>query len=135
MQLVVTVDAEEDQWGLAPPSAASVTNIQQIPALQKVFYDHHIVPTYLLTYPVANDEKAAAVFRDLLDAGQCEIGMHCHPWNTPPYEETINRRNTMLCNLLASLQRDKVRRLQELIAKQFDRPPSGLSERAMGIWS
>ena len=123
MQLVVTIDAEEDQWGLAPSSAASVTNIQQIPALQKVFYEHHVVPTYLLTYPVANDEKAAAIFRDLLDAGQCEIGMHCHPWNTPPYEETINRRNSMLCNLPASLQRNKVRRLQELIAKQFDRSP------------
>ena len=109
--------------GPSPYGGLTVTNIRKIPELQKVFEDYHVVPTYLLTYPVANDESAAAVFRDLLDAGQCEIGMHCHPWNTPPYEETINRRNTMLCNLPASLQRDKVRRLQELIAKQFDRPP------------
>ena len=73
--------------------------------------DHHVVPTYLLTYPVTQDEKAAAVFQDLLDAGRCEIGMHCHPWNTPPYQEVMNRYNSMLCNLPASLQLEKLQRL------------------------
>ena len=92
MELVVTIDAEEDQWGVTPSGTPSVTNIQQVPALQLLLNDYHIVPTYLLTYPVANDEKAAAVFRELLDAGQCEIGMHCHPWTTPPHEEGIALR-------------------------------------------
>ena len=115
MELVVTVDAEEDQWGLAPSGIASATNIQQIPALQKIFNDHHVVPTYLLTYPVAQDEKAAAVFQDLLGAGRCEIGMHCHPWNTPPYQEVMNRYNSMLCNLPASLQLEKLQRLHETL--------------------
>ena len=48
MEFVVTVDAEEDQWGLAPSGTASVMNIQQIPALQKMFDAYHVVPTYLL---------------------------------------------------------------------------------------
>ncbi len=123
MELVVTVDAEEDQWGLAPSGTASATNIQQIPTLQKLFNDYHVVPTYLLTHPVANDEKATAVLRDLLDAGQCEIGMHCHPWNTPPYQETLNRYNSMLCNLPPSLQLEKLQRLHEALHRGFERPP------------
>jgi hypothetical protein len=123
MELVITVDAEEDQWGVAPSGAASVTNIQEVRTLQKLFNEHQVVPTYLLTYPVANDEQAAAVFQDLLDVGQCEIGMHCHPWNTPPYQEPVNRRNSMLCNLPPSLQLEKLQRLHEVISKRFGRPP------------
>ena len=123
MELVVTIDAEEDQWGVTPSGTPSVTNIQQVPALQLLLNDYHIVPTYLLTYPVANDEKAAAVFRELLDAGQCEIGMHCHPWTTPPHEEAVNRHNSMLCNLPRTLQMEKLRRLHEMIQRRFDRAP------------
>jgi hypothetical protein len=123
VDLVITVDAEEDQWGPAPWGAASATNIEEIPKLQRLFNDHHIVPTYLLTYPIAQDEQAAAVFRDLLESGQCEIGMHCHPWNTPPYQEIMSRHNSMLCNLPASLQLEKVQRLHEILCKQFGRTP------------
>ena len=123
MELVVTVDAEEDQWGPARSGITSVTNIREVETLQKLFNDHHVVPTYLLTYPVVQDEKAAAVFRGLLDAGQCEVGMHCHPWNTPPYQETMSRHNSMLCNLPPSLQWEKLLRLHEMLHMRFERPP------------
>ncbi|MEX5219886.1 MAG: glycosyltransferase [Nitrospiraceae bacterium] len=108
---------------MTPSGPPSVTNIQQVPALQTLLSDHHIVPTYLLTFPVANDEKAAAVFRQLLEAGQCEIGMHCHPWTSPPHEEVLNRHNSMLCNLPRTLQMEKLRRLHEMIQHRFDRAP------------
>jgi hypothetical protein len=123
MELVVTVDAEEDQWGLVPSGRMSVTNIREVPALQNIFNDHHVVPTYLLTHPVAADDEASSVFRALVDAGQCEIGMHCHPWNTPPYQEPISRRNSMLCNLPLSLQSEKLEQLHDLIVKRFGLPP------------
>jgi hypothetical protein len=117
-----------------PPSGIpSVTNIQQVPALQLLLNDHHIVPTYLLTYPVANDEKAAAVFRELLDAGQCEIGMHCHPWTTPPREEALNRHNSMLCNLPRTLQMEKLKRLHEMIQRRFDRAPQAFRSGRWGF--
>ncbi len=123
MELVVTIDAEEDQWGPTPSGLATVTNIQQVPALQAILNEYQVVPTYLLTYPVANDEKAAAVFRHLRDAGQCEIGMHCHPWNTPPYEEAMSRHNSMLCNLPESLQGEKMTRLHKTIERHFAAAP------------
>lgn len=123
MQLVVTIDAEEDQWGPSPYNGSTVTNIGKIPELQRVFEEYRVVPTYLLTYPVAADPKTSAIFRELQAAGQCEIGMHCHPWNTPPYEESINRYNSMLCNLPASLQLKKVQRLYEMVSTQIGTAP------------
>ena len=123
MELVVTIDVEEDQWGAATSGCATTTNVKEVPALQDIFNGYHVVPTYLLTYPVAADRRAVTVLRNLFDQGRCEIGMHCHPWNTPPYVETISRRNSMLCNLPGSVQREKLQRLHELITRRFDRPP------------
>ena len=87
MKLVVTVDVEEDQWGIIPPCDATVRNVRRLPTLQRLFNDFGIVPTYLLTYPVVSDPHASRHPATILDGGECEIGTHCHPWTTPPYEE------------------------------------------------
>ena len=49
--------------------------------------------------------------------------MHCHPWNTPPYQEAMNRHNSMLCNLPPSLQLEKLQCLHETLRRRFERPP------------
>ena len=49
--------------------------------------------------------------------------MHCHPWNTPPYQEAMNRHNSMLCNLPPSLQLEKLQCLHETLHRRFERPP------------
>lgn len=123
MKLVVTIDAEEDQWGWAPSGRLSTENIQHIPALQNLFEAYGVIPTYLLTYPVAADSVAAGLFREMSEAGRCEVGMHCHPWTTPPHEELISRYNSMLCNLPPSLQFRKLQQLCDLLCEQVGRPP------------
>lgn len=115
MKLVVTVDVEEDQWGITPPCQATVNNVYRLPILQRLFGEFGIVPTYLLTYPVVDDARAVGMLRGMLNAGGCEIGTHCHPWNTPPYTERLNRDNSMLCNLPPALQFEKLQRLHEAI--------------------
>ncbi|MBA5872882.1 MAG: hypothetical protein GDA68_23300, partial [Nitrospira sp. CR2.1] len=123
MKLVVTVDVEEDQWGITPPCQATVENVYRLPTLQRLFGEFGIVPTYLLTYPVVRDTRAAALLRGMLDAGECEIGAHCHPWNTPPHEERLTTFNSMLSNLPPSLQCEKLQRLHEAIEETFDMTP------------
>ena len=114
MKLVVTVDVEEDQWGIIPPHYATVQNVYRLPWLQKLLHEFGIIPTYLLTHPVVSDPRAVAILREIMEGGGCEIGMHCHPWNTPPYEESLNKRNSMLCNLPRALQFEKLQRLHTL---------------------
>lgn len=123
MKLVVTVDVEEDQWGIIPPHYATVQNVYRLPWLQKLLHEFGIIPTYLLTHPVVSDPRAVAILREIMEGGGCEIGMHCHPWNTPPYEESLNKRNSMLCNLPRALQFEKLQRLHDAIQNSFDMTP------------
>ncbi len=123
MKLVVTVDVEEDQWGITPPRYATVHNVARLPTLQQLLDEFGIIPTYLLTYPVVADPHAVATLRGILDGGGCEIGTHCHPWNTPPYEECLNKHNSMLCNLPPTLQFEKLQRLHEAIEANFEMTP------------
>jgi peptidoglycan/xylan/chitin deacetylase (PgdA/CDA1 family) len=123
VKLVVTIDVEEDQWGVIPSRYATVHNVQRLPQLQELLRGFGIVPTYLLTHPVASNATAVAVLRDLASAGDCEIGTHCHPWNTPPFEEPVNKYNSMLCNLPELLQFRKLQRLHEVIQNNLEVTP------------
>jgi hypothetical protein len=69
----------------------------------------------------------------ILDDGKCEIGMHCHPWNTPPFNknEVVREQDTMLCNLPADLIDEKLEHLHEAICQNFETRP--VSFRA-GRW-
>jgi len=49
--------------------------------------------------------------------------MHCHPWNTPPFEEVPNEENSMLCNLPADLVGKKLTVLHNIIVEKFGITP------------
>lgn len=123
MRLVITVDVEEDQWGMRKERHSTTENIRQIPLLTDLFRDFDIVPTYLLTFPVVSDDGALAIVRHAYDSGRCEIGMHCHAWTTPPFQEPLTRPNSMLCNLDPWLQQRKLHRLYETIATRVRTRP------------
>jgi len=123
VKLFITVDVEEDQWGITPPRYVTVDNVRHLPTLHKLFQKFGIEPTYLLTYPVAMDAHAIGILREMLEAGVCEIGSHCHPWNTPPYDELLNKYNSMLCNLPSTLQFEKLQRLHKGIHDNFGTNP------------
>ena len=119
MKLIVTIDTEEDNWGNYSPTDYSLRNIDRLPALQALFNQYAVRPTYLITYPVATTEKTVRILSDLLKEGNCEIGTHCHPWNTPPYEEQCSEQNSMLSNLPEDLQYRKLRFLHNSIKQNF----------------
>jgi len=119
MQLIVTVDTEEDSWGNVRAPHYAVENIEALPALQKLCDTLGAKPTYLVTYPVVTNATAAATLRTLVEAGNCEIGAQWHPWNTPPFEEPESKWNTMLCNLPDELQHKKMATLHEAIERHL----------------
>lgn len=124
MNLVVTVDAEEDNWAEFRPTGQTVHNIDRIPELQRLFEEFDVAPAYLVTYPVVVDETASSIFHSVLAGGRCEIGTHCHPWNTPPFEESHHlARDSMLCNLPPALQYAKIWRLHETIERTLGAKP------------
>lgn len=119
MKLILTVDTEEDTWGNVRASRYGVENIGALPAFQTLCDELGARPTYLVTYPVVTNETAAAILRSLVEAGNCEVGAQCHPWNTPPFDEPESKRNTMLCNLPEELQHKKMTTLHEAIERHL----------------
>ena len=119
MKLILTIDTEEDNWGDYRPTGHTVRNIDRIPELQRICDAFVVRPTYLVSYPVVEDDRAVSILRGILDRGGCEIGTHCHPWNTPPFEGESNAWNSMLCNLPPSLQYRKIQTLHDLILRRF----------------
>lgn len=119
MKLVITIDTEEDNWGDYSSAGQTLQNIDRIPYLQELFDAFNVKPTYLITYPVATDDKCVGMLGDIEKSGRCEIGMHCHPWNTPPFEEELNANNSMLSNLPRDLQYRKMSILHDTIATNF----------------
>lgn len=103
MHLLVGIDTEGDnQWDAAARSKQTFENIYALPRLHALFARHGVRPTYVITYPVAVDPRAAEVLRTLRAGGDCEIGAHHHAWETPPctpedvqrhpYASTLPRR-------------------------------------------
>ena len=52
--------------------------------MHSIFGRHGVRPTYVVTWPVATDERSRQVLRFLKLRGDCEIGAHHHAWETPP---------------------------------------------------
>jgi hypothetical protein len=132
MKLIVTIDVEEDNWGEFIPIGYSLENIKKIHGLQKLFDQYDVKPTYLINYPVATDKFSIEMFKSFLAEGKCEIGMHCHPWNTPPFVEEHNAFSSMMSNLPAELQFSKLKVLKETIVNNLGVNP--VSYRA-GRWA
>jgi hypothetical protein len=132
VKLVVTVDTEEDNWGSVRLSRYSCENIARIPAVQELFDHFDVTPTYLITYPVVTDDQAASILKAVSDAKGCEIGAHCHPWNTPPLTEENTAANSMLCNLPAASQYAKMKCLHEAIRTRFGVEPISFKSGRFG---
>ncbi|HUY91153.1 MAG TPA: hypothetical protein VMV10_20610 [Pirellulales bacterium] len=107
MYFTVTVDTEEEwDWGDGwPTSRPQVTNIQALPRFQQLCARYGARPTYFVNLAVLEDPKACAVILDLASRDDCEIGMHIHPWNTPPIldHRPATARDTFLHNLREDL--------------------------------
>jgi hypothetical protein len=115
----ITIDTEEDDWGDYRSSGFSLNAVHQLFRVQDIFNAYRAIPTYLITYPVVKDEAARAFFLDNLAKNRCEIGAHCHPWNTPPFEEEINEWHSMLCNLPYSTVKNKIATLKDEISQSL----------------
>lgn len=131
MNLLVTIDTEEDNWQVLSNEPYTTTNIEELPNLQRLCDSYRIKPTYLVTYQVASNLNAANILKTLYQSKSCDIGAHCHPWNTPPLEEDKSKKNTMLCHLNTELQLKKLTLLRDTIRNNIGITP--LSFRA-GRW-
>lgn len=131
VKVAITIDTEEDLWGEYTPAPCPVENIDSIPLVQDIFDRYDAIPTYLVNYPVMIDDRASRLLQGIMEKGRCELGTHCHPWNTPPYGNNASEKATMLCNLEEDSVKRKIENLHEAFVARFGMTP--VSFRA-GRW-
>jgi hypothetical protein len=124
----VTVDTEEEwDWGGDYPTAnLSVRNIDHLPRFQEACDRHGAAVTYFVNYAVMADPAARRVILDLAGRPRVEIGLHVHPWNTPPgvRADRVPARETFIANLPPDLIRAKLESVYALFAQSGLRPTS-----------
>ena len=99
-RIAVTIDTEEEwDWASGYPTGPTrVTNIQRLPALQEILDRHGAKATYFTNHAVLSDASAREVMLKLSYNPNVEIGLHIHPWNTPPLSsvEHVSPRESFL---------------------------------------
>src|SRR3989454_5429305 len=129
--VVVSVDTEEDNW---VPARTGITldNIKALPRLSRFFGALDVRATFFTTYQVATDPRAADILREIAAGGGAEIGAHLHPWNTPPVEEALSGRNTLMKNLAPGLQLAKLECLTAALGDVFGAAPTAFRAGRFG---
>jgi hypothetical protein len=89
MQLVISIDVEEEGlfFGHYPRTPPGVTNVAALERLAFIPREFGLPLTLLVTYQVARDPDACRVLAGWRDRHGAEIGVHLHPWNTPPFAD------------------------------------------------
>jgi hypothetical protein len=100
--VMTTVDTEEEwDWsGPFPMEGAPVTNVGHLDRFQSLCERHGIAATYFTNHAVMADPAGRAVIQSLAGRPGAEIGLHIHPWNTPPLKPggAVTTRDTYLHN-------------------------------------
>lgn len=115
---VVTVDTEEEwNWNSGwPTGKPSVENIALLADFQDHCDRHHAAVTYFANHAVLDDDRAADTLLAIAGRRGVEIGMHIHPWNTPPLsDDPATARNSFLENL----EPDVIRAKLETVYRRF----------------
>lgn len=123
--LVVIHTEEEFDWGKPfDPQATGVRHMQHLHRAQDLFRKHGVRPTYVIDYPIADQQDAWGQLKPWADAGEAEIGAHCHPWVSPPVDETVDRHNSYPGNLPRELEAAKLKTLSERIEQSLGHRPT-----------
>lgn len=124
----VTVDTEEEwDWDSGWPTRdLAVRNIRHLPEFQATCARHGAAVTYFTNWAVLDNAQARKTVLDLAAQRGAEIGMHIHPWNTPPltHSGSVTARATFLHNLAEGVIDAKLTTVYELFRECGLKPTS-----------
>lgn len=118
---VITIDTESDnQWNVE--NVQSTKNSKYIPRFQELCEKYYFRPVYLVDYSMANDEFLVEYLSECVYRGACEIGMHLHAWDTPPFVsfDKKSENRPYLVEYPEEIMEAKIKTLNELLNAKFD---------------
>ncbi|MBV1917857.1 MAG: polysaccharide deacetylase family protein [Sphingomonadaceae bacterium] len=125
-RFLVTVDTEEEfDWdapmGRTSHSLGAVPRLREFQAFCET---RDVVPLYLIDYPIATSPEAIQILKPAAEDGRAEIGLHLHPWVSPPFNEELSDYNSYAGNLTQEQEREKFNQLRDVIEENFGVRPT-----------
>lgn len=119
--LTVVVDTEEEfDWDHPfNPKERGLESINYLPLAQQLHENYGVVPTYVVDYPIVDDDNGVAILKNCISGGRALIGAHLQPWVNPPFGEAEEFVNTYPGNLPFALEYNKLARLTEMLQAKF----------------
>jgi hypothetical protein len=123
--VLVGIDTEaDDQWSADGRARNAVRNAERLPALQALFDEFGVRPTYVCTWEMATRAQSAPILRALGQSGRCELGTHLHPWSSPPFRAEDLRAHSYPHNLPPELLARQLRELTQAIEEHLGVRPT-----------
>ena len=131
---IITVDTEGDNlWDYHDGDEIKTENTLAIPRFQELCEQYGFKPVYLTNYEMICDDRFVDYIKPKADSGLCEVGIHVHAWNNPPYYELKREYsgNPYLIEYPSDIMRQKFAVTYNLIKERIGIAP--VSHRA-GRW-
>ena len=131
LYLLVGIEVEAcNQHPAATPPGQRSGHLSALTRLHALAQRLRVRPTYLVTYSVARDARAASMLREMRDGRDSEIGAYHEAWETPPCSEEDLRRRPYALQLPAGQFAAQVASLTDAIGMAVgERPLSYRSGR------
>lgn len=119
-KLIVTVDTEESfDWRDFENEKHDVCDTGGIERFQALCAEADARPLYFLTYPLLKAPDVADYFKHLRESGAADVGLHLHPWATPPERGLKGEYFSFQKNLPENLHRAKLKALADKFEAVF----------------
>lgn len=131
---IITVDTEGDNlWDYHDGDEIKTENTLAIPRFQELCEQYRFKPVYLTNYEMICDDRFVDYIKPKAESGLCEVGIHVHAWNNPPYYELKREYsgNPYLIEYPSDIMRQKFAVTYNLIKERIGIAP--VSHRA-GRW-
>jgi hypothetical protein len=123
----VTIDTEEEwDWNAGwPTTSAQARNIERLPEFQDVCSKYNAATTYFVNHAVVESPTSAKIVTDLSKRDSVEVGMHIHPWNTPPMADgPVKASESFVANLDDNLAWAKLKTVYDTLGEHGIKPTS-----------
>ena len=125
--LIITIDTEGDNlWEWKEGTPIGTENVKYLSRFQELCSQYRFKPTWMSNWEMINDDRFVDFARDHLEKKECEIGMHLHAWNTPPFYELPRGENVGLPYLIEypkDIMKEKIMTMTNAIEQKFGRRP------------
>jgi hypothetical protein len=131
---IITVDTEPDnQW--VNETFDKTENARYIPRFQELCEKYDFAPVYLTEYNIAKDRFFIDYINKKLSENKCEVGMHLHPWSTPPFVRLTSndfKNKPYVTEYPREIIEKKVESLINLLRSNFN---AEISSHRAGRWA